>query len=270
MGFGLCMVWVAVAVCGAATATAAGLMEPKAEYSADQYMGDGSRTVKSRVYHAPGKSRMEIEEEGTQAIITRFDRKLMWTVMIAEKMYMEMPLGEEKKTRDVRQCDVTTMKEVGKETVNGISTTVSEVDATCPDKSGVSGKVWTSREGILVKMDAVSKGTGKEKGQRVLLELKNLKIGKQDPKLFELPAGFTKLSVPTGAGAPGGFNIKDMMKEPTAETKGKEQPRDTGRSYTAQPRDTGPSYTAQPRAQEKGVLDKALDTKKKIKGLIGW
>jgi len=262
-GIGWVVFGFAMAVFGAATAAAAGFMETKAEYSADQYTyaEDGSRVVKSRIYQASGKSRMEMEEGGgNQAIITRMDRKVVWMLMIPDKMYMEMPLGKEDKTRDVRQCSYTTAKETGRDTVNGIAATVSEVEAACPDGSNYSGKMWTSREGILVKLDAVAKGSAKEKAQRVRMEIKELKIGKQNPALFELPAGFAKMEMPTGAPA-GGFSLKEMMKP---------QPAETSKPPAEQPRETGRAYSAQPRAEEKGILDKALNTKSKLKGLIGW
>lgn len=260
-GYGWVVFGIAMGFFGAAAAFAAGFTETKVEYSADQYMGDGSLTMKSRIHHASGKSRMQMEEGGVnQAIITRMDRKVVWVLMIPEKTYMETPLGKEEKTRDMRQCSYTNAKEAGKETVNGIPATVSEVEATCPDGSAFSGKMWTSREGILVKLDVVAKGSAKEKGQRVLMELKNLKIGKQNPALFEVPAGFAKMEMPTGAPA-GGFSLKEMMKQRPAEA---EPP------PAEPPRETGRSYSAQPRAEEKGILDKALDTKRKLKGLIGW
>ncbi|MCL5965926.1 MAG: DUF4412 domain-containing protein [Deltaproteobacteria bacterium] len=255
-----------------AAAAAAGMAEPKVEYSADQYLSTGEQTVKSRVFHAKGKQRMELDLGGTrQAVITRFDKNLSWILMLDEKRYMETTLGEGKaKSNDIRECTIS-QKTAGTEVVNGVSATRSEIDATCPDKTRFSGSMWTTRDGILVKLDAVAKGKGAE--GRMKIELRNLKIGKQDPKLFEVPPGFTKLAVP------GGFDTKGMMKAPTAPPKAVEKPSNTGRSYTAQPRDTGRSYTAQPRTgetkeqskpEEKGALDKALDTGKKLKGLLGW
>ena len=256
VGVGVVMFLISLWVNGAAEANAAGFMMPKVEYSADQYMGDGEQMMKSRIYQASGKARMELEEGGgQQAIITRLDRKVIWTLMIPEKMYMEMPMGKEEKTRDVRQCSAVSTKDVGKEEVNGIPATVSEVEATCPDGSGFSGKVWTTRDGIMVKMDAVSKGAGKEKGQRLVMEVKNLKIGTQNPALFELPEGYSKLSMPTGMPSLQDYQPKETKKEPPAQ---------------AQPQPTGMDYTAQRREKEKTVLDKAVDTKDKVKRLFNW
>lgn len=259
-GVGLSMGLIFLMVILDTQGTAAAFTAPKVEYSADQYMGDGKQMVKSRVYQASEKSRMEFEEGGgQQAIITRLDRKVIWTLIIPEKMYMEHPMGKEEKTRDVRQCSAVSTRDVGKEEVNGISATVSEVEATCPDGSGFSGKVWTSPDGIMVKMDAVSKGAGKKNGQRVVMEVKNLKIGKQDPALFELPPGFSKLAMPTGMPSMQDIQPKETKTEPPQQAKPQTPPPPTGMDYTAQRRE-----------KEKTVLDKAVDTKDKVKRLFNW
>ena len=253
-----CLCWVFLSMFGLEQVVAAGFPAPKVEYSADQSMGDGERMVSSRIHQAPGKIRMEFREGGgEQAVITRIDRKLIWTLMIPDRMYMEMPMEGEQKTRDIRQCSVTSRKAGGKEEVNGISAAVSEIEAACPDGSGVSGKIWTTRDEILVKMDAVSRKAGGEKGQRVVLEMKNLKIGKQDPALFEIPPGFSKLAMPAGIPSMKDFPPPEPKPEPKPEPAAKTQP-------------TGVDYTAQQRTKEKTVLDKAVDTKDKLKRLFKW
>ena len=63
-----------------------------------------------------------------------------------------------------------------------------------------------SKENIMVKMDAVSIEKGEK--NRFKTELTNIKIGKQDPALFEIPPGFAKMDMP-------GMDmdaIKNMMK----------------------------------------------------------
>jgi outer membrane lipoprotein-sorting protein len=175
-----------ISVASAGAVRAAGLAEPKVEYPADQVAGSGDLTLKSKVYHAPGKQRMDMEEgEGKQIIIMRADRKLFWIVMPEQRMYMEKSLEEGKKERrDLTDCAFT-QKAAGKESVNRVDAAKSEIEVSCPDTSEYSGTMWTSKEDIMVKMDAVAKGKG-SKG-RFRTELKNLKIGKQDPNLFEVP-----------------------------------------------------------------------------------
>lgn len=234
----------AFSVASAGDVRAAGLAEPKVEYSADQVAGSEGKTMKSRVYHAPGKQRMDMEEGGgQQSIITRADRKLFWIVMPDQKMYMEKSLEEGKKERrDLTDCSFT-QKSAGRETVNGIDAAKSEIEVSCPDTSEYSGTMWTSKDGILVKMDAVAKGKGSK--DRFRMELKNLKIGKQDPKLFEVPPGYQPIRMPMGR-IPG------------------------GRPVAVDPADSGPDASGPPAEKDPPEPSRSKEPMKKIKNLLGW
>lgn len=51
----------------------------------------------------------------------------------------------------------------------------------------------------MVKMDAIAVEKGSK--HRMKSELKDLKIGRQDPELFELPEGYSKMSMMPGFGS---------------------------------------------------------------------
>ena len=93
----------------------------------------------------------------------------------------------------------------------------------------------------------------------MVMEVKNLKIGKQDKALFELPPGFAKLSMPTGMPSLKDFQPKETTPEPPPQAKPQTPPPPTGMKYTAQPRE-----------KEKSTLDQAVETKDKIKRLFNW
>jgi outer membrane lipoprotein-sorting protein len=271
----------------AGAASAAGFAEPKVEYSADNYVtAEDGKEVKFKMYQAPDRQRMDFDEGGKQSMIFRPDKKVSWIVMPEQKMYLEMSLEDGKakgpgtRTRDMSDCSVT-QKPSGKEVVNGVDTTRSDVDVSCPDGAKYTGKVWMSKEGIMVKMDATAKDGSGTKG-RVRMELKNLKVGKLAPGTFEVPSGYKPMKMP-GMG-----DFKESMGSPpqktgTQPTKVKpSKPQDTGRSYTSQPRSTGRSDTAEEsqetkadqqetsKPEEKSTIDKVLDPAKKIKGLFKW
>ena len=190
--------------------------EPKVEYSADSTMEtEGGMTMKSRIYQAPGKQRVEMGGEGGNVSIIRRDKKVMWQLM--GNMYMEMPMNQ---SQDPHDMDVQ-MTTVGEETVNGIKTTKSKVIATKKDGSKFGGFFWTTKDGITVKMDLLSKEGDKK--MRMSQELTNLKIGKQDPKLFEIPSGYTKndMGAMMGGGKGGAPNVQEMMKGMGREKSGK-------------------------------------------------
>lgn len=184
--------------------------EPKVEYSADSTMEtEGGMTMKSRIYHAPGKQRMEMGGEGGQVTIMRKDKKVMW--MLMGNMYMESQINQSE-SQDPSDMDMQ-QTAVGEETVNGIKTTKSKVIMTKKDGSKFGGFFWTTKDGITVKMDLLSKEGDKK--MRMSSELTNLKIGKQDPKLFEIPPGYTKndMGAMMGGGGKGGApNVQEMMK----------------------------------------------------------
>ena len=186
--------------------------EPKVEYSADSTMEiEGGMTMKSRVYHAPGKQRMEMGGEGGNVTIMRKDKKVIW--MLMGNMYMETPMNQSD-SQDPSDMDVQ-QTAVGDETVNGIKTTKSKVIMTKKDGSKFGGFFWTTKDGITVKMDLLSKEGDKK--MRMSSELTNLKIGKQDPKLFEIPPGYTKNDMGAmmggmGKGKGGRPDIGEMMK----------------------------------------------------------
>jgi len=295
----------------ASAASAAGFAEPKVEFSADNYVtAEDGKEFKYKMYQAPDKQRMDFEEGGKQSMIIRPDKKVSWVVMPQEKMYLEMSLEEGKakgpgaRNRDISDCSVT-QKPSGKEVVNGVDATRSQVDVSCPDGAKYAGTVWMSKEGIMVKMDATAKDGSGTKG-RIRMELKNLKVGKLAPGTFEVPSGYRLMKMP-GMG-----DYKEMMGAPPRKTDAQptkvkpSKPQDTGRSYSSQPRSTGRSYTAEPRSagektkkkgpaeqekasgsaeegretkadqqepskpEEKSTIDKVLDPAKKIKGLFKW
>ncbi|MFO0775429.1 MAG: hypothetical protein U0172_12265 [Nitrospiraceae bacterium] len=203
---------------------AAKFPEPTVDYSADTSMEMESHQMKGHVYYSPGKIRQEMGGKDGMAAIVRLDKKLVWSLM--GDTYMEMAINE-RDENDIRNMDIE-MTPMGEEAVNGIKTTKSKVIATTKDGKKFGGFFWTTKENITVKMDLLMK-EGEQK-HRMLSELANLKIEKQNPALFEPPPGATKTDMgammggmmggqgrgrgpaPGGPGAGARPNIDEMMK----------------------------------------------------------
>ncbi len=181
--------------------------EVKVDYSADSTMEtEGGMTMKSRLYHTVEKERMEMGGSDGMVSIIRKDKKVVWQLM--GNMYMEMPM-DASNASGMDAFDITEQVDVGPETINGLKTTKSKIVAVKKDGSGkFGGFFWTTKEGITVKMDMLSKEGDKK--MRMTSELSNLKIEKQDPALFEVPACYTKNDM--GAMMGGIPNIEDMKK----------------------------------------------------------
>lgn len=166
------------------------------EYSADQVVEteDGITTMK--VYSTPTAERKEMKDGADTAImISRYDKKVVWNLIPEEKIYMTMPMGgADDKSRDT---DVANYKlettPMGAETLNGLTVNKAKILMTDPDGSKLGGFSWTTSDGIMVKLDAISVDKGGK--NRMKLEMKNLQIGPQPKELFELPSGYEQMDL---------------------------------------------------------------------------
>ena len=164
---------------------------PQVEFSAESVTESGGVILQEKIYYAPGMLRKELAvPHGKQIEITRLDKKVAWLLMTEEHIYLERALAAGGEGTQAGMNFEQTA--VGEEPVNGIPTTKYKAVATQSDGRTLSGYVWSTKEGITVKMDLVSDGTP---ATHLVMEYKNLQIGKQTPSLFEIPSGYRKFSL---------------------------------------------------------------------------
>ena len=262
----LCTLIVLAGVFGATLVWASQPSRPQVEYSADSTIQHEEGTIQQRVYVTPTKERKEmLTGAGDGAVqIFRFDTKVMWQVMPSEKMYMEHSMAGKSQGNDPSQWtyEDTVM---GEETLNGVKVTKYKTIATSSDGKKYGGFSWRTKEGISIKQDLLYK-EGNDK-KRMLTELTNLKIGKQDPKLFEIPEGFQKFDM---AGMMGGAMRGTMGQKPMGEPQ-------TDRPHVNRPTMNRPGMNRPPEdapatpepetpADDGSDLQKAGDAMKKLFG----
>jgi hypothetical protein len=265
----LCVMIVLAGLFNVSPAMAGPPARAQAEYSADATMQTEEGTIRQHVYVTPMKERKEtLTGSGEGAVqIFRYDTKIMWTLMPSENMYMEYALkGGQGQGNDPSQWTYEDTS-VGEETLNGVEVTKYKTIATSTDGKKYGGFSWRTKEGINLKQDLLYK-EGTEK-KRMLTELTNLKIGKQDPKLFEIPDGFTKFDMGGMMGMMGGGMGRPGMGQPTSRPDMSE----AGMPPPMRQPGTRPEILApqespepQPQAEEPSEIDKAGNF---MKGLFG-
>lgn len=200
-------------------------LEPQVEYSADSVMETEAMTMRGHVYYTPTKQRNDMGAPGMETasyMIIHKEKNVMWNVMPDAKMYMEMAL-DSSDVQDLKNMDWQETV-VGEEVVNGIKTTKYKAIATAKDGKKFGGFSWRTKDGITVKADLLYKeGT---ETHRIKLELTNLKVGKQDPKLFEVPADYAKtdMGAMMGHRGKGKPDLSEMMKGMKQDATGEDQP----------------------------------------------
>jgi len=245
-------------------ASAAQPTRPQVEYSADSVMQTEEGTIEQHVYATPMKERQELLTGSGDGVVQifRYDTKVMWQLMPSEHMYMEHSMEKaaaQSKGKDMSKWDFEETV-VGEEALEGVKVTKYKTIATSTDGKKYGGFSWRTKEGIAVKQDLLYK-EGNEK-HRMTTELKNLKVGKQDPKLFEIPEGFTKFDM---AGMMGGMMGGEGMGMPPA---GRSSSRN--RPAVQQPAVTVPqeniSTAPEAPADDRSDMQKAGDMMKKLFG----
>ena len=239
---------------------------PQAEYSADATIQNEEGTMQQKIFVTPTKERKEMltgaGDGGIQ--IFRYDTKVLWILMPSEKMYMEHSMsGGQGQRNDPSQWTYEDTP-MGEETLDGIKVTKFKTIATSTDGKKYGGFSWRTKEGINIKQDLLYK-EGNDK-KRMLTELSNLKIGTQDPKLFEIPDGFTKFDM---GGMMGGMMGRQGMGQPMGRPDMSEGRPSAGRGperpQVMPPQETQPTPEREAPAEE-STADKATNF---MKGLFG-
>jgi hypothetical protein len=167
-------------------------IDQNVSFSGTRHMEMKEGQIDSFVRQAPGKMRMEMSTGGMSAvIITRQDTGKNYMLMPSMSMYREMDLKglQEAGNSDV---DFSEASKVGRETISGFDCT--KYKAKFKDKQGGKGGgyYWVSDEGILMKVDMIYQSR-KQKGQRMVFEMRDVQIGPQDRNEFEVPANYSKM-----------------------------------------------------------------------------
>jgi hypothetical protein len=183
------MLAAAAALALAGTAQADPRQNPTADYMADAVAKtEGQPDSTSKIWYTKDKIRVDVSHQGqTMAVIMDRTSKKMWVLVPKQKLYQEEPMPEGEAHNPISSGTWEVAK-AGDEKVGAVDTTKWTVNGKGQDGRVFKGSIWTTKENIQVKMDGESEDEGKK--VKVNSELKNLKIGAVDAKVFDLPKDY--------------------------------------------------------------------------------
>jgi len=162
-----------------------GVVGAKVEFTADMFIvPKGEEPMTGKIFVKGDKIRQEtVEEDETQIMIIRPDKKLTWMITPEEKSYMEMPYQSSDKTFEEWTAEKEkNAKFLGEETVSGMPCKKYEIT-----EDGEKTVLWISKQfPFPIKVE----------DSEVTMEYKNIKLGSLDDSLFEVPAGYEKMAAP--------------------------------------------------------------------------
>jgi len=157
------------------------------EYSADMVDVKSGRVAR-KLAVTPDKVFSEgLDDQGRRESIAilRLDQKKMYVFIEANKSYWELPFNKEHFTSADLRVGLAQVKreKVGTETVGGYRADKWRITATAMGLSSISNE-WLTREFGFMPVRTEIDG--------VIQEMRNIKPGKPDASLFEIPKGYTR------------------------------------------------------------------------------
>ena len=172
----------------------ADVLDLKVEYAAESTVGTGERARPGRLWRTPTALRHEtIQANRVETVIVRLDRGLAWLLVPELTTAIEMDLSAFALVGALGDGKSVSQKALGSETIAGVQATKYRVTGNGQGAGAFDGFVWARADGVVLRID----GEGESLGQRglVALSFTNVRVGRQDPALFEPPAGFRRLAV---------------------------------------------------------------------------
>ena len=175
---------------------AANVLDLKTEYSAASAIQTPKGVQRGRLWRTPNALRHEMVDDARgQVLIARLDRKVAWLLVPEQKLAVELGLENFGLPTELLTGNGIKQTPVGQETVAGLRTTKVRVEREPkPNANGrFDGHVWTTADGIIMKVI----GSGENQGRRgdVNMSFSDVRVARQDPGLFELPAGYRRLAL---------------------------------------------------------------------------
>lgn len=165
------------------------------EFSADTVMTAKGMKTTGKIYFSGEHFRMDMTSPRPMTTITLLDKKVVWSIMPEEKMYMEIPFNPKREpiVKDKVQGEVD-RKLVGTDEIDGHPAKKYLVTY----KNGgekMQMYQWIATDlNFPVKTEAVDGSWSQE--------YKNIKTGPQPASLFKVPAGYKKFQMPGGTRFP--------------------------------------------------------------------
>ena len=175
-----------LALCGWAWAA----VGPASEFSANQILTGPGGQEKGPIYCQKDRWRVEMTQRGKAMIlIYRLDKKVVWTVIPEDKVYLQRPLFPDEVPWGDKVPGESERKPLGEEAVQGHPAVKYQVKA-WNGETVQEFYLWVSKELQVPIKTATLDGT-------FGTELTDIKMGPQPNDLFEIPPDFKAISPPT-------------------------------------------------------------------------
>lgn len=163
---------------------------PMLDYSCEMEINSNGSTIRSKDYYSASNGNSKGRHEMFGTIIIDNPKSGSFLLLPSQKAYMDQTDHSVEDDLGLNAFEFNKTP-LGPEVVNGYQTTKYRWDEVSPEGVAYKGFGWVTREKIIVKLDL--KYVVEGESFHTVMQMRNLKIGKLDPGLFEIPKGYKKL-----------------------------------------------------------------------------
>ena len=165
------------------------LPKVSAEYVCNTKFIIGGNSLKTRTFHSKNKKRIDtVIQNVPQSVIIDYGKQTATWVWVKTSSYLSVPLKKENQENLKKATNITRLDKIKSDYIRGFEVDVYKLKLNLPDGTTEESTRWITKHGITLK--EVGFIQGKEGKIHFYSEFSNVKIFKQDDRLFEVPEGF--------------------------------------------------------------------------------
>ena len=165
------------------------LPEVVSEYVCNTKFIMGATVLETRTFQGKNKKRIDtVIQNVPQSVIIDYGKQTVTWVWVKTSSYLSVPLKKENQENLKKATNITRLDKIKSDYIRGFEVDVYKLKLNLPDGTVEESTRWITKHGITLK--EVGFIQGKEGKIHFYSEFSNVKIFKQDDRLFEVPEGF--------------------------------------------------------------------------------
>jgi hypothetical protein len=165
------------------------LPEVTAEYVCNTKFIIGVNVLETRTFRGKNKKRIDtVIKNVPQSVIIDYEKQTASWVWPKTSSYLSVPLKKENQENLKKATNIVKLKKIKSDYIHGFAVDLYELEANLPDGTKEESTRWITKHGVTLKEVGSIEGTDGK--LHFYSEFSNVKVFKQDERLFEVPSGY--------------------------------------------------------------------------------
>ena len=165
------------------------LPEVSANYVCNTKFIIGVASLETRTFHSRNKKRIDtVIQNVPQSVIIDYENQTATWVWPKTNSYLSLPLKKKNQEDLKKATNITKLDKLNSDYLRGFEVDLYKLKLNLPDGTTEESTRWITKHGITLK--EIGFIEGKEGRIHFYSEFSNVKVFKQDERLFEIPEGY--------------------------------------------------------------------------------